>query len=234
MTSLLLSAIGVGFLVGFRHAFEPDHLAAVTTLATQERRVFRAAGLGMAWGIGHTISVALVALALIALDVHVPERFYTVAELGVALMLLALGLGTIVAEARHHRRDPGGHHRVAHEDHRHRHDMTHDVTPDVEGRGVRTRLRALGFGVLHGLAGSGAVIVLLVAASPNAREQTFYLLAFGVGTIVGMSLVSALSGITTNAVGRRHTIALHYLRLGAAGLSVVVGILLGSGVIREW
>ncbi|HEY0931002.1 MAG TPA: hypothetical protein VGE27_13850 [Gemmatimonas sp.] len=228
MTSLLLSAIGVGFVVGFRHAFEPDHLAAVTTLATREGGLRGAARLGVSWGLGHTASVAVVALVLIALDVQVPDRFYAVAELGVAFMLLVLGVGSLVAESRRHRNALGQPHRLAHAHHAH-----HQHAAPVL-LGLKAQLRALGFGVLHGLAGSGAVIVLIIAAAPGARDRTFYLLAFGVGTVVGMSLVSALSGATTTLAGRRHTAVVHYLRLGAAMLSVAVGLMLGSGVIREW
>ncbi|HCT55878.1 MAG TPA: hypothetical protein DGD08_01555 [Gemmatimonas aurantiaca] len=227
MISLLLSAIGVGFLVGFRHAFEPDHLAAVTTLATHDGGLRRAARLGVSWGVGHTLSVGLVALVLIALGVQVPDRFYATAELGVALMLLVLGVGSIVAESRRHRSSQGRPHRLAHDQMAHHHHV-------AVGSGFKAQLRALGFGVLHGLAGSGAVIVLIIAAAPSARDRTFYLLAFGVGTVAGMSLVSALSGATTSVVGRRHATAVHYLRLGAAMLSVVVGLMLGGGVIREW
>lgn len=168
----------------------------------------------------------LVALVLIALGVQVPDRFYATAELGVALMLLVLGVGSIVAESRRHRSSQGRPHRLAHDQMAHHHHV-------AVGSGFKAQLRALGFGVLHGLAGSGAVIVLIIAAAPSARDRTFYLLAFGVGTVAGMSLVSALSGATTSVVGRRHATAVHYLRLGAAMLSVVVGLMLGGGVIRS-
>lgn len=94
----MLTFVGVGFLVGFRHAFEPDHLAAVTTLATRGRGLGHAARLGVAWGIGHTASVAIVAVALIVLGVHVPDRFYRIAEMGVALLLVLLGVSTLWAK----------------------------------------------------------------------------------------------------------------------------------------
>src|SRR6187431_141542 len=107
MNEILLPAIGIGFVVGFRHAFEPDHLAAVTTLATRERSLSLAARLGLAWGVGHTLAVAVVATALIVLGVQVPERFYHTAELCVAALLIVLGVGTLIAEARRHRESLG-------------------------------------------------------------------------------------------------------------------------------
>jgi hypothetical protein len=220
---ILLPALGIGFVVGFRHAFEPDHLAAVTTLATTEGGMSHAARLGVAWGVGHTASVAVVAVALIVLGIRVPERFYAVAELGVAALLITLGIGTLLVEARRHRRALGVPHAAAHEHHHpHRHPAP-----------LRTASRALGFGLAHGLAGSGAVVVLLVAASPHPRTQFSYLVAFGIGTIVGMSLVSFLTGRATGAVARRHTAVARYVRLGAAGVSAVIGVMLGAEVISR-
>ena len=193
MTGVLLPALGIGFVVGFRHAFEPDHLAAVTTLATREGGMSHAARLGVAWGVGHTLSVAIVAVALIILGIRVPERFYSTAELAVAALLITLGAGSLVVEARRHRRALGAPHQHAHT---HHHSHAHQAE-------VRTATRALGFGLAHGLAGSGAVVVLLVAASRDVREQFAYLLTFGVGTIAGMSLVSFLTGSATGALTRR-------------------------------
>ncbi len=222
MIELLLPAVGIGFVVGFRHAFEPDHLAAVTTLATRERGAQHAARLGLAWGIGHTVSVALVATALIVLGVRVPEPFYHTAELGVAALLITLGVGALVVEARRHRLALGPSHAVAHT---HRHPHAHPVS-------VRSAPKALAFGLAHGLAGSGAVVVLLVAASSRLSEQVSYLAAFGVGTMAGMSLVSLLTGVATGAVSQRHARAATWVRVAAACVSVVVGITLGAGVLQ--
>ncbi len=221
MSVALLPALAVGFVVGFRHAFEPDHLAAVTTLATRERGWSHAARLGVAWGIGHTASVALVALVLIVLGIHVPERFFATAELGVAVLLVGLGVGGIAMEWRRHRTGLGAGHALAHANHQaHAHPAA-----------VRTSASALGFGVAHGLAGSGAVIVLLVAASSRRDEQLGYLLAFGVGTIAGMGLVSLLTGAVTGVVGRRHAGAARWVRLGASVASIAIGLLLGAEVL---
>lgn len=226
MIEMLLPAVGIGFVVGFRHAFEPDHLAAVTTLATRERGLTHAARLGVAWGIGHTLSVAVVATALIVMGVHVPDRFYHTAELGVAALLILLGVGTLVIEARRHRAAFGTNHATAHVHHvAHAHPHLHAPT-------IRTPWRALGFGVAHGLAGSGAVVVLLVAASSRLNEQISYLAAFGVGTIVGMSLVSLLTGAAAGAVSKRNALAATWVRVGAACVSVIVGTMLGAGVLR--
>lgn len=218
----LLSIVGVGFLVGFRHAFEPDHLAAVTTLATRHRGLSHAARLGVAWGAGHTASVALVAVVLILLGVHVPEAFFRTAELGVATLLVVLGVSTLVAEARRHRRALGAPHAHAHAAH----------APHSHDPAIRTVARSLWFGVAHGMAGSGAVVVLLVAAASSREAQFGYLLAFGVGTVAGMSIVSLLTGAVSGLAAARSASLARTIRVGAGLASAIVGVLLGWSVVQ--
>jgi len=204
MIEFLLPATTIGFVVGFRHAFEPDHLAAVTTLATREEAWTRAARLGVVWGVGHTLSIGLVATLLIVMGVGIPERFFATAELGVAVMLVLLGGWALLLERRRR-----------------------DTTPVA----VRTATGALGFGVVHGLAGSGAVIVLLIAASSRVFVQAGYLAAFGVGTVLGMSLASLMAGAAAGMASRRSEQTARSIRIGAAVLSIVVGLVLGVEVL---
>lgn len=206
MIEFLLPATTIGFVVGFRHAFEPDHLAAVTTLATREEAWTRAARLGVVWGVGHTLSIGVVATLLIVLGVGIPERFFATAELGVAVLLVVLGAWALLLEGRRGTASP--------------------VT-------VRTATGALGFGVVHGLAGSGAVIVLLIAASSRVFVQAGYLAAFGVGTVLGMSIASLMAGAATGLASRRSEQTARWIRIGAAVLSIVVGLLLGAEVLSE-
>ena len=208
MIDILLPATAAGFVVGFRHAFEPDHLAAVTTLATREAGWWRGMRLGVVWGVGHTVSIALVAVVLVVLGIGIPERFFAAAELGVAALLVALGVWTLW----HERRRP-------------------ESAPDAAPTRVRTASGALSFGVVHGLAGSGAVIVLLVAASNDRAVQAGYLAAFGIGTVLGMSLASLLAGAATGFASARNRTAAQAIRIGAALLSIVAGLLLGSSLL---
>lgn len=217
----ILTIVGVGFLVGFRHAFEPDHLAAVTTLATRHRGLAHAARLGVAWGLGHTASVAVVSLGLIVLGIHVPESFYRTAEFGVALLLIALGASSLLAEARRHRGELGEPHAHAH----------HARLPHSHAPQVRTVSRSLWFGIAHGMAGSGAVIVLMVAAASTRQAQLGYLAAFGVGTVVGMSVVSLLTGVVAGAAAARNLAFARRIRIGAAIASAAVGVMLGWSTV---
>ena len=212
MTDILLPATAAGFVVGFRHAFEPDHLAAVTTLATRESGWWRGMRLGVVWGIGHTVSIALVAVVLVVLGIGIPERFFAAAEMGVAALLVALGVWTLWHERR-------------------RQEAATEAATEAAPTRVRTASGALSFGVVHGLAGSGAVIVLLVAASNDRAVQAGYLAAFGIGTVLGMSLASLLAGAATGFAAARNRTAAQAIRVGAALLSIVAGLLLGSSLL---
>ena len=131
--------VGVGFLLGFRHAFEPDHLAAVSTLATRQGTVRDAMRLGAAWGVGHTATVGVVALILIAADLRLPSAFQPAAELVVAALLVGLGVTVLARHAARHRHAFG----PAHED-AHRHHAAHAHVPPI-----RDARRSLAFGIAH-------------------------------------------------------------------------------------
>jgi len=231
MTPGILALCGIGLLLGLRHAFEPDHLAAVSTLATRQGSVFAAARLGLAWAIGHSASVGMVVLAIIAGGLHLPERLWPAADFLVGLLLVGLGGSVLWRYARGrwhmhlHDHDGDAHlHLHSHAGGAH-HQHVHS-TGDVR--------RSLGFGLLHGLAGSAAILVLLVAATPTRIAQLAYFLAFALGTVVGMLVVSfSLAGIVRLASDRGARIATA-LHLGAAATSVVVGVLLARRVAGEF
>ena len=230
MAVALLAPAGLGLLLGLRHAFEPDHLAAVSTLATRQGRLGDACRLGLAWALGHAASLGAVALLIIAGGLHLPARLAPAADLLVALLLIALG-GTVIwryARGRWHLHlhthdeGPGGPHLHLHS---HAHGAAHEhAHPRGDAR------RSLGFGLLHGLAGSAAILVLLIAAAPSRAAQLAYFLAFAVGTMIGMLGVSlSLAAIVRLASGRGAQWAT-LLHVGAAVTSVVVGMLLAGRV----
>ena len=228
MSLSLPAVLGLGFLLGLRHAFEPDHLAAVSTLATRAGRLRDAAALGVAWGLGHTVSVGLVALLVIALGVHLPERVAAGAELLVAVLLV--GLGTMVlwryARGRWHM------HAHRHDGSEHLHLHSHaGETSHAHRHAQWDARRSLGLGLAHGMAGSGAVLVLVVAATQTAALQLTYVGAFGLGTIAGMVSVSFAFGALVRMASQRGERLATALHLGAAASSVVVGVMLGFSVV---
>jgi ABC-type nickel/cobalt efflux system permease component RcnA len=223
----LLALAGLGLLLGLRHAFEPDHLAAVSTLATRQGRLRDACRLGLAWALGHTMSVGVVVGAIILFGVRLPDRLWPAADFLVALLLIFLGGTVMVRYARGrwhlhlHAHDTGPHLHL----HSHAHDTTH-AHRHTQGDAKRS----LGFGLLHGLAGSAAILVLLVAAAPTRAAQLGYFVSFAVGTMVGMLAVSvSLASLVrlASARGARWATLLH---VGSAAASVVVGLLLAGRV----
>jgi hypothetical protein len=223
----IATVAAIGLALGFRHAFEPDHLAVVSTLATRQASPLAAARLGLAWAAGHTASVGAVVLALILTGVHFPAALWPVADILVGVLLIVLGGSVIYRYAR------GGWHLHAHThgpgEGSHLHLHSHAASP-AHGHAhppadVR---RSLAFGLLHGLAGSAAILVLLVAAAPSRGAQLAYFLAFGTGTGVGMLSVSlALAGLV-RAASRHGARWAQVLHLGAAGASVVAGVILAA------
>jgi ABC-type nickel/cobalt efflux system permease component RcnA len=227
MAPSILAVAGIGFALGLRHAFEPDHLAAVSTLATRQGRLRDGSLLGLAWGVGHTSSIAVVALVVAATGLRLPEAFSPAAELMVAVLLVLLGLPVILryARGRWHM------HLHAHDGAPHLHLHSHaSGSAHAHAHPVRDARRALGLGVAHGLAGSAAIVVLLAAAAPTAPARITYFAAFGVGTVLGMLTVSTTLGLvvrTASRHGARWTRALH---LGSAAASVAAGLVVALRV----
>jgi hypothetical protein len=200
------TALGImlGILVGLRHAFEPDHLTAVSTLVSETHDARHGALLGVLWGLGHTIALAGVGTILMIVGATLPATAANVFELGVAVMLVVLGVRAMMLAARG--------------DHEHAH------SPSVSGG--RRRWRPFVVGLVHGLAGSGALTALVFAQLPGARARIVYIALFGAGSIAGMAIASGVAGATLQLVVRSERTR---RRIGVATgiVSVVVGVLWG-------
>jgi len=226
----MIPVIVVGIVLGFRHAFEPDHLAAVSTLASRPGggSLWRAARLGLAWGLGHTATVGAIVLLVVALGISVPPALWPAAELVVAVLLVLLGAAVVWRYAR------GRWHMHLHAHDRSPHFHLHSHAQGAGHAHLHTTTdarRSLGFGIAHGLAGSGAIAVLLVAAAPTAGLRLTYFAAFGAGTIVGMLAVSLTLGALVRVASRRGTTWATALHLGSAVGSVVAGVVLAWRVV---
>lgn len=184
-----LGGILLGLLLGLRHAFEPDHLTAVSTLVVEAHGARRGVLLGTIWGIGHTVSLAIVGTLLLAtgqvLSAHAAATF----ELAVAVMLVLLGARSLVRAVLAGDRGPVVRHR--HGDGEHVHPGS-DAHVHLVGRAVA--LWPLIVGLVHGLAGSGAITALVVSELPTLATRIVYLVLFGIGSIAGMAVASGLAG----------------------------------------
>jgi len=176
----MLTAVALGFLLGLRHAFDPDHVIAVSTLVTRHRSPWSATWVGISWATGHALTILLVGSAIIGLRIAVPERFGLLAELGVGILLVSLGITNLRAA----RRSPG------------------PDGPDAPEHPLhRTLARSGAVGLAHGLAGSSALALIATAAMPTQAAAFSYLLVFGIGTVAGMVAFSLVLGAPLAAVG---------------------------------
>lgn len=213
-TSALQVLVPTALVLGAMHSFAPDHLAAVSVFVSRRPSWRRALGLGARWGLGHSLTVVVVGGVLALSGLRLPERFAPLAERAVGVVLIVLGLFALSRALKLHG------HWHEHDGERHWHLHTHRG-----GAGHEHDHGALmGIGMLHGLAGTGALVVALpVAIAGSSGSALVFLVAFGVGTIVSMSLFSAAAGwllsATTHASQRLHRGA-----IAAAGLlSIGVG-----------
>ena len=218
----ILTGSALGTLLGMRHALEPDHLTAVSTLmasAPGERNGVRAAMLGASWGLGHTLSLVVVGAVLVVLRAEMPARIADLFELFVAIMLIALGIRAIMLAVRQGPIGPA--HTHHHGDVVHRHE---GAAPHVHlGRWTLAR-RPLLVGAVHGLAGSGALTALVLATLTTTAARITYMSLFGLGSTAGMALLSGLLGWPLARLGAN--------RAAVRALSIAVGcVSIGLGLV---
>ncbi|MFB6157110.1 MAG: high-affinity nickel-transporter protein [Haloferacaceae archaeon] len=228
---MFATALLAGSAFGVKHAFEADHVAAVTTLVEDDRP----ASTGAAWGVGHSLPILALGALFVGLGLRLPPTVASGFEALVALVLVALGLrvvagrealGTLVLRHIHGDGDGGGGDDADRGDHHHHHQ--HHRHLRVAGREVglthsHADEESFAVGVVHGLAGSGGVVVALAAAAPTAADGAAFLAGFAVATVVAMGLAAWGFG---RALGRAER-----LRVLAGVASVAVGLLLFGEVL---
>ena len=185
----LLVALGIAFLLGLRHASDPDHLVAVTSLVAAEGGDTRkAARLGAWWGIGHAVALVAIGLPLIVFKTELPPWLESGAEKTIGLVILALAARVIFKWARGDYRATAHSHALGHAARRH---LRRGEGSDHRHIKVRTRGQAVAIGLLHGLAGTGAVVLLLIAALPTRLEAGLALAVFAPMSVVSMAACTA-------------------------------------------
>ena len=190
-----LSILIVGLLLGITHATEADHLAAVATLATRQNSLAQTLRQGVAWGVGHSLTLMLFGGLVFALGQAIPEGLEKALETAVGAMLVLLGADVLRRLARE-RIHFHVHRHAAETAHVHAHSHRSEASPHAESAHdhahapKRWPLRALAVGMMHGLAGSAALIVLSLQSAPSLPIGLGYIALFGVGSIAGMALLS--------------------------------------------
>jgi len=248
-----LAILALGFFLGTRHATDPDHVVAITTIVTRERNLYRSTIIGILWGVGHTLTILLVGGAIILFGLVIPPRLGLAMEFSVGLMLVLLGIFNLNAfweslEEIASGRTEG----AAVHSHFHTHGgdapcqpQAHDLSqqtwkendqPSRQGNqifgqlGLFHTMRPVVVGIVHGLAGSAAVALLILATIRNPVWAMAYLVVFGIGTIAGMALITTAIAIPSAYGTRRFARVNRYLVVSSGLLSVGFGLFLAYHV----
>ena len=250
----LLSILAVGFFLGMRHATDPDHVIAVTTIVSQQRSIKKSALIGVFWGVGHTVTIFVVGAAIILFGLVIPPRIGLSMELSVGLMLVLLGVMNVAGFMRsipagstlsdehsstvhfhyHSHGDYVHTHPHGHEPEQHSHSMEQTPVAWLDRTLGKIRLyqplRPLVIGIVHGLAGSAAVALLVLATIRNSYWAMAYLLVFGIGTIAGMMLITLSIASTFRLAGKSARFSRH-LGLASGLISLVFGLVVAYQIL---
>jgi len=224
----LIGLLGLGLILGLRHALDPDHIAAVSTIVSESRSVRRSSLIGTCWGLGHTMSLLVAGVLVIALKIQISDRLALWMEFAVALMLILLGLKAVLKPLRgwrihvHQHAHGGSSHSHVHlhrpsEEHAHQHRHL-----------IRSGARPFLVGMVHGMAGSAALMILVLATIPSALAGLIYIAVFGLGSVGGMLIMSSLISLPFILTRQRFNVL-------SQGLQVAVGLFsLGFGLFLSW
>jgi hypothetical protein len=222
----MFGILGLGFLLGMQHALEADHIAAVSSIAARRSHVADIVKHGLTWGLGHTLTLFVFAGAAILLGHAIPESVARPIETGVGLMLVGLGVHVLWRL----RRDRVHFHRHGHADgtvHFHAHSHAGETAPHARSVHVHDhgfRWRTLLVGLMHGMAGSAALLVLVVTQASSPAVGLGYIALFGVGSMIGMGALSTVIAVPIAVSARWLTWANHGLQ-GTVGLvTVAIGV----------
>jgi high-affinity nickel permease len=224
MDSTVLAALLLGFLLGLRHALDADHVVAVSTIVSEYRNPWRALWVGVSWGMGHSMTLLALGLVILVLKMTIPERLALFFEFTVGIVLVVLGLQVFWS----FRRRRVHLHDHAHREDTHRHFHSHERTQAHEGHGLplvgRPFFRAKSFlvGVVHGVAGSAALMLLVLTTMKSIWAGVSYIALFGIGTIAAMGVITVVMGLPFALSAQRPGIN-RVVRLVAGMASVVFG-----------
>lgn len=229
------SVLALGLLLGIRHAFDTDHLVAVTTIVSEYKNPLRAIWIGVSWGLGHTTTLFLAGVILLLLNIQIPDKLALVFEFAVGLMLIVLGVQAFLSLKRlqihvhTHEHTNDGHETHEHihihptgsdraeEDHNHptgrweqlSRMLIAGITPG-EGKAAESRsalkpffrLKSYLVGIVHGMAGSAALMLLVLGSIESSWKAGLYIIIFGLGTVISMGLISVLISLPFSISGK--------------------------------
>ena len=225
MISSLATTLTLGLLVGVKHALEADHVVAISTIVSRERRPWRAAVLGASWGMGHSTTLLAVGVLVLVFKVAIPAHLVLAFEFLVGAMLVGLG-GHILWDFWRKRVHAHTHASGETHVHLHRHAGDHEHRHDTAGR------KSFLVGMVHGLAGGGALMLLVLGTLDGVLEGLAYIAAFGVASVLAMAVASTVIGLpfTVRSFGRRRLSGSLRLLAGAVGLGLGLLVMIETGI----
>jgi hypothetical protein len=222
----MFGILGLGFLLGMQHALEADHIAAVSSIAARRSQIGEIVRHGLTWGLGHTLTLFAFAGAALLLGYAIPESLARPIETAVGIMLV--GLGTHVLWRLW--RDRVHFHRHGHDDgtvHFHAHSHSGEIVPHARAAHAHQhgfRWRTLAVGLMHGMAGSAALLVLTVSQASSPVAGLGYVALFGIGSMIGMGALSALIAVPLAVTARWLTFANHGLQAAVGTATIAIGL----------
>ena len=195
----LLAALVLGILLGSKHSLDPDHVVAVSTIVSEYKNPLRSFWVGISWGLGHTTTLLIIGIVIIALRLTIPERVALLFEFAVGVMLVGLGIQVIYS----FRKKKVHQHAHGHEEEAHHHFHSHSKSPehvpehhDTHGIGKPfLRRKSYVIGLVHGMAGSAALTLLVLASIESPIAGLVYILLFGLGSVLSMGIMTVIIGL---------------------------------------
>ena len=227
----LIAALGLGIILGFRHSLDPDHVVAVSTIVSEYRNPLRSFWVGISWGLGHTTTLLLIGIVIIALRLTIPDRLALLLEFFVGIMLVGLGAQVIYKfwNKRVHQHIHGHEEK----DHFHSHSHSHSHTQNPKHTQKHHEVRGIGkpffrrksylIGTVHGVAGSAALTLLVLASIESPLAGIVYILLFGLGSVLSMGIMTILISFPFVFSANRLPSLNRFIQLGVGTLSIVFG-----------
>ncbi|MCI0825078.1 MAG: urease accessory protein UreH [Chloroflexi bacterium] len=223
----LFAALALGIILGIRHSLDPDHVVAVSTIVSEYRNPLRSFWVGISWGLGHTTTLLIIGVVIIALRLTIPDRMALLFEFFVGIMLVALGAQVIYSfRMKKVHQHAHGHQEAAHQ-HFHSHAQSPAHTPEHhEAHGIGKpflRKKSYLVGTVHGVAGSAALTLLVLASIESPLAGLGYILLFGLGSVLSMGVMTILIGLPFVISAGRLPNLNRAIQFGVGTLSIIFG-----------
>lgn len=232
MEITLLSVLALGFLLGIKHAIEPDHVIAVSTIASKSKKLWDASLAGVFWGIGHTATLFTIGIILIFMKSDLSDKWSMTLEFLVGIMLVYLGITSLLSSKKSKQH--------AHLQEEHSENLANDyLENEPVNKKEQSYLKSLFIGFVHGLAGSAAMVLLTMSTVNTVWQGSLYILIFGVGTTIGMLVFTTILGLPFVLSKKRLTLSRN-LVIATAMISVLFGVYymynlgFNEGLFRLW